>query len=159
MRIAFVSVLLLLSVTAHADSLKDFNKSLSDFNQSLSKGNQASSKPTHPAQRAPNMAAITPEQQVKIAQALEKRITDARIKAKIDEASPTIKAFVERLSCLVGGNGGGSLNIYAAPGVGFDNLMPPMALTRYHNKGACLTVTRIHGWAAPALNVLTFEVV
>ena len=71
MRIAFVSVLLLLSVTAHADSLKDFNKSLSDFNQSLSKGNQASSKPTHPAQRAPNMAAITPEQQVKIAQALE----------------------------------------------------------------------------------------
>lgn len=159
MRIAFVSVLLLLSVTAHADSLKDFNKALSDFNQSLSKGNQTSRQQPQPAQRAPNMAAITPEQQEKIAQVLAKRVTDERVKGMIAEASPTIKAFVERLSCLVGGNGGGSLNIYAAPGVGFDNLMAPMVLTRYHNKGACLTVTRIHGWTAPALNVLTFEVV
>ena len=159
MRFAVESVLFLLSVTAHADSLKDFNKSLSDFNHALSKGNQTSRQQPQPAQRSPNVAAITPEQQEKIAQALEKRITDARIKAMIAEASPTIKAFVERFSCIVDSNGGGSLNIYAAPGIGFDNTFPPMVFTRYHNKAVCLTVTRIHGWTAPALNVLTFEVV
>ena len=32
-----------------------------------------------------------------------------------------------------------------------------MVFARYHSKGA-LTVTRIHGWTAPALNALTFEV-
>lgn len=159
MRIAFVSVLMLLSVPAHADSLKDINKSLSDFNQALSKGNQASRQQPQPAQRAPNMAAITPEQQEKIAQGLAKRVTDKRVGGMIAEASPTIKAFVERLSCIVGGGGGESLNIYAAPGVNFHYLAAPMVFTRYHNKGACLTVTRIHGWIAPALNALTFEVV
>lgn len=105
------------------------------------------------------MAAITPEQQEKIAQSLEKRTTDERVKAMIVEASPTIKAFVERLSCIVGGGGGESLNIYAAPGVSFYYIAASMVFARYHNKGACLTVTRIHGWTAPALNALTFEVV
>ena len=103
MRIALVSVLFLLCVTANADSLKDLNKSLSDRNQGLSKGNQASRQQPQPAQRTPNMAAITPEQQEKIAQSLEKRITNERVKAMIVEASPIIKAFVERLSCIVGG--------------------------------------------------------
>ncbi len=160
MRLTLIPIyLILLSMTAQADSLKDFNKALSDLNQSLNKPAQTARPQTPPARTATNMAPITTEQQDKIKQALAKRTTDARVKGMISEASPTVQAFVERLSCIVGGGGGESLNLYAAPGKSFHGLAAPMVFTRYHDKGTCLTVARIHGWSAPALNALNFEVV
>ena len=151
-----VVVLSAISLSAYGDSLKDFNKAIGDLNQSLSKGNRTQPKPV---QAPPNIAAITPEQQDKIAQALAKRIADKKVMAMIDEAAPTIKDYVERLSCIADGRGSGSLNVFAAPGVGFDNHYAPMVFMKYHNKAACLSVVRIHGWVAPALNALKFEVV
>jgi hypothetical protein len=65
------------------------------------------------------------------------------------------------LSCLVDYTGASALNEYAAPGTDLHNMyvgLRPMRTMQYHNKAACLTVARVQGWQAPALNALRFEV-
>jgi hypothetical protein len=160
MRLAVVPALMVLfSLTAQADPLSDINKALSTFNQSLSKATRPAQQPMNTAQAAPNMPVITPEQKEKIAKALAQRVADERIKAMIAEASPTIAAFVEKLSCIADGHAASALNVYAAPGTNFQMIFYPMVMTPYHNKGSCLSVVRLQGWSAPARNALKFEVV
>jgi hypothetical protein len=111
-----------------------------------------------------NLAAITSEQEERIKKETEKKFQDARLRNVIADAAPTLKEFVAKLSCLP--YNGGDLNaqitsmftIYAAPGRSL-SLLPPANQTRYHDKSSCLTVVRIQGWNAPALNALKFEVV
>lgn len=111
-----------------------------------------------------NIAAITPDQEERIKKETEKKFQDARLRNVIADASSTLKEFVAKVSCLP--YNGGDLNaqitsmftIYAAPGRSLF-LLPPANQTRYHDKSSCLSVVRIQGWNAPALNALKFEVV
>ncbi len=110
----------------------------------------------------PGLASITPEQREALARELPKNVSDAKIRASMQAAAPTIKEFVERLSCMADGSAASSLNVFAVPGVNLGNAyvgLRPMRSTPYHDKSSCLTVSRIHGWSAPALNALRFEVV
>lgn len=110
----------------------------------------------------PGYASATPEQVTALNSAVGKNIPNDKIRAMVSEAEPTITGLVERLSCLAEYNGASALNTYAAPGTDLGSLyvmLRPMRTTSYHSKTSCLTVTRIHGWTAPARNALRFEAV
>jgi hypothetical protein len=94
---------------------------------------------------APLLARITAAQQSRIAQALKEGNTDAKAQASINQATPKMRAFIERLGCIKQYNDGGSavLQTLAAPGTSFQFFVPPMNSTRQHNKSACLSVTSV----------------
>lgn len=111
---------------------------------------------------SPGYAMATPKQQQLITQAIPKSISNAHLRPRIAEASPAIAEFVERLACLTDHTGASALNQYAVPGANLHNRyvgLHPMRLMKYHNKTACLSVSRIHGWSGPANNALRFEVI
>ena len=107
-------------------------------------------------------APATPEQQQAIKRELSKSIPDAKVRSLVGEASSAISTFVERMACLADYTGASALDEYAAPGVQLGSMyisLRPMRSAQYHNKAACMTVSRIHGWMAPANNALQFEVI
>lgn len=151
-----VALIAALGLTGCVATLKDVNQGLSGINQSLA---AVTGTPMQNNQRIPLIPRgpqPTPEQQAALLQALQSNLSDKRISAALAEATPTIKTVIEKRACgTVDGVG-----IYAAPGKGrWDFIPSPMEVTRYHNKGACMTVARIHGWQMQALNALSFEVV
>ena len=91
------------------------------------------------------LAKISPAQQARIAQALKDGSTDVKTLVNINQATPKMRAFIERLSCIRQYNDGGSavLQNMAAPGVSFKFFVPPMHGTKLHNKSTCLTVTGV----------------
>ena len=91
------------------------------------------------------LAKITPVQQARLNQALKAASDEAKSVATVNQATPKIRAFVERLSCIRQYNDGGSavLQNMAAPGVSFKFFVPPMHGTKVHNKNSCLTVSAI----------------
>lgn len=97
------------------------------------------------ADTASLMARITPQQQARIAQAIKEGNTEPEVQAKLNQATPKIRSFVERLSCIRQYNDGGTaaLQALAAPGVSFKFFVPPMHGTRNHSKASCLTVVSI----------------
>jgi hypothetical protein len=112
-----------------------------------------------PAQRG--LASITSEQQAKIMAAVSgKGLKDQRVKQNLVEAADAISGFLRINSCIANYNGL-SLNIYAAPNHQFpgSNYLSPMSGARYHDKNSCLTILRLQGITAPALNALRFEAV
>jgi hypothetical protein len=94
---------------------------------------------------APLLARITPAQQSRIAQALKAGSADPKAAAAINQATPKMRAFIERLSCIKQYNDGGSavLQAMAAPDVSFKFFVPPMHGTKSHNKNSCLTVAGV----------------
>lgn len=152
-----VALIAALGLTGCVATLKDVNQGLSGINQSLA----AVTGTPMPGggQRIPLLPRgpqPTPEQQTALMQALQSNLSDRRISAELAEATPTIKTVIEKRACGTLDGAG----IYAAPGKGrWDFIGSPMEFTRYHNKGACMTVARIHGWQMQALNALSFEVV
>lgn len=91
------------------------------------------------------LARITPAQMARLNQTLKLASDDAKSVATVSQATPKIRAFVERLSCIRQYNDGGSavLQNMAAPGVSFKFFVPPMHGTKLHNKNSCLTVSAI----------------
>ena len=91
------------------------------------------------------LAKISPVQQSRIAQALKDGSADIKVLVNINQATPKMRAFIERLSCIRQYNDGGSvvLQNMAAPGVSFKFFVPPMHGTKLHNKSTCLTVTSV----------------
>lgn len=91
------------------------------------------------------LARISPAQLARINQALKIASDDVKSVATINQATPKIRAFVERLSCIRQYNDGGSavLQNMAAPGVSFKFFVPPMHGTKLHNKNSCLTISAI----------------
>lgn len=91
------------------------------------------------------MARITPQQQARIAQAVKDSNTDAKAQLLIVQASPKMRSFIERLSCIRQYNDGGTaaLQALAGPGVSFKFFVPPMHGTKNHVKTTCLTVTKV----------------
>lgn len=120
--------------------------------------------PVTPTQRkaSPGYAMATPQQQQGIKEAIPKSIPNAQLRSRIAEASSSIAAFLERVACLAEHTGASALNEYAAPGANLHNRyvgLRPMRAAQYHNKAACMSVARVHGWSAPANNALRFEVI
>ncbi len=108
------------------------------------------------------LARISPAQSARIAQAVKAGSTDPKAVSNISQASPKIRAFIERLSCIRKYNDGGTavLQNMAAPGVSFKFFVPPMHGTKAHNKSMCLTVANVqlkpvtfHGAAAIQIKV------
>jgi hypothetical protein len=95
--------------------------------------------------RASLLAPISPAQQSRIAQALKDGNTDPKAQANINQATPKMRAFIERLSCIKQYNDGGTavLQPMAAPGASFQYFVPPMHGTKVHNKSTCLTVSSV----------------
>jgi hypothetical protein len=139
-------------------------------------GAQPTTTAAAPAAAAPAPAAVTPaapamppgyamptdSQRTQLTDALKKSVPNSPIRTIVDEASPVIGAFVQRMACLASPSGALALNEYAAPGVQLNahyNYGNPMSKTRYHHKGSCMSVTRVHGWIAPAANAIKFEAV
>jgi hypothetical protein len=91
------------------------------------------------------LARITPAQMARLNQALKVASDEAKSVPTVSQATPKIRAFVERLSCIRQYNDGGSavLQNMAAPGVSFKFFVPPMHGTKLHNKNSCLTVSAI----------------
>jgi len=145
-----------LGLTGCVATLKDVNQGLTGLNQSLA---AVTGTPMPGAQRmplTPRGPQPSPEQQAALMQALQGNFSDKRMSAALAEATPNIKEVIEKRACgTINGAG-----IYTAPGRGPLDFFPtPMTATNYHNKGACMTVVRIHGWQMRALNALSFEVV
>lgn len=110
----------------------------------------------------PGFAAITQGQQQALRQELAKTVPNEKVRALVKEAAPTIAAFIEQLSCLSEVRGASAMNAYAGPGIDLGSryiMLRPMRSAQYHDKSSCMTVTRVHGWTAPANNALRFEVV
>lgn len=91
------------------------------------------------------LARISPAQIARIAQAVKEGNTDPKAASNVNQATPKMRAFIERLSCIRQYNDGGStvLQNMAAPGVSFKFFVPPMHGTKLHNKSTCLTVTGV----------------
>jgi hypothetical protein len=91
------------------------------------------------------LARISTAQIARIAQAVKEGNTDPKAVSNINQATPKMRAFIERLSCIRQYNDGGSavLQNMAAPGVSFKFFVPPMHGTKLHNKSTCLTVTSV----------------
>jgi hypothetical protein len=91
------------------------------------------------------LAKISSAQLARIAQALKDGSADVKALVNINQATPKMRAFIERLSCIRQYNDGGSavLQGMAAPGVSFKFFVPPMHGTKLHNKNSCLTVSAI----------------
>ncbi len=91
------------------------------------------------------LAKISSAQLARIAQALKDGSTDIKALVNINQATPKMHAFIERLSCIRQYNDGGSavLQGMAAPGVSFKFFVPPMHGTKLHNKNSCLTVSSV----------------
>lgn len=91
------------------------------------------------------MARITPQQQARIAQALNESNTDVKVQTMMTQATPKMRSFIERLSCIRQYNDGGTagLQALAAPGVSFKFFVPPMHGTKNHSKVSCLTVVSV----------------
>lgn len=93
----------------------------------------------------PLLARITPAQISRIAQAVKEGNTDPKALSIINQATPKMRAFIERLSCIRQYNDGGSatLQALAAPTASFQFFVPPMHGTKIHNKSTCLTVSNV----------------
>ena len=91
------------------------------------------------------LAKITPSQQARIAQALKDGSANVKNLVNVTQATPKMRAFIERLGCIRQYNDGGSavLQNMAAPGVSFKFFVPPMHGTKRHNKNTCLSVTSV----------------
>ena len=91
------------------------------------------------------LAKISPAQQSRIAQALKDGSADVKVLVNINQATPKMRAFIERLSCIRQYNDGGSavLQNMAAPGVSFKFFVPPMHGTKLRSKNSCLTVASV----------------
>ena len=91
------------------------------------------------------LARISSAQIARIAQAVKEGNTDPKAASNINQATPKMRAFIERLSCIRQYNDGGSavLQNMAAPGVSFKFFVPPMHGTKAHSKNSCLTVTGV----------------
>jgi hypothetical protein len=144
-----------LLISGCASAVEDFNKNLSAIHAGRQKGIKHN--------RGNQVLPITPEQQNQIAQELSRKVPDARMQALITDASPAIKEFIGKVSCLPPNTSDGTkyknlFAIFAVPGRDLF-ILSPLNNTPYHNKSACLTVKKIQGWTAPALNALQFEVV
>ncbi len=107
-------------------------------------------------------AFATAEQQNAIGQELSKPLPNEKVRQMVKNAAPAIAVFVEHIACLADASGASALDEYAVPGGTLGNayiMLRPMRSAQYHNKAACMTVSRIQGWNAPANNALRFEVV
>jgi hypothetical protein len=105
---------------------------------------------------------ISPDQKDRIDQEMKKNVGNPELLAAVIDATPSIKPFLEMLSCVNDYTGTKALNAYATAGIDLSGpyvMLRPMRATTTHNKATCLTVTRIHGWTAPTKNSLKFEVV
>lgn len=114
---------------------------------------------THAAMRGYAMATSAQSQAYK--DEVGKNIGNAKMRPLVTEAAPAIATFVGQLACLTDPSGASALNAYAAPGVDLQNRyvgLRPMRLAKYHDKGSCMSVARVHGWKSPANNALQFEV-
>jgi hypothetical protein len=91
------------------------------------------------------LARISPAQSARIVQAIKAGNTDPKAVNDINQATPKMRAFIERLSCIRQYNDGGSatLQALAAPSASFKFFVPPMHGTKVHNKNSCLTVTNV----------------
>lgn len=142
-----------LGLTGCVATLKDVNQGLTGLNQSLAAVSGAPIATQHP-RPVMNAPQLTAEQQAGLLQALQGQQGDKRISAALREATPTIRAVLEKRAC----NSLAGSQVFTAPGRDFGSLLP-MAYTPYHNRAACLSVARVHGWKMKALNALSFEVV
>ena len=106
-------------------------------------------------------AAPTDAQQIGFQHEISKNVTNNKIRPLVSEAAPAIAAFIGQLACMVDDTGASALSAHAAPGTDLQNRyveMRPMRLAKYHDKSSCMSVSRGHGWKAPANNALQFEV-
>jgi hypothetical protein len=101
-------------------------------------------------------------QQAAVQQEIGKNVPNAKLRPMVTEATPAIAAFIGQLACVLNPDGASALNAHAAPGEDLHNRyvgMHPLRLTKYHDRSTCMSVSRVHGWKAPANNALEFEVV
>ena len=70
---------------------------------------------------------------------------DAVARRLVFQATPKMRSFIERLSCIKSYNDGGAaaLQALAAPGSSFKFFVPPMHGTKLHDKSQCLSVTSV----------------
>jgi len=114
-----------------------------------------------PVRRAmPGFATPTQAQLDGYRSAVMKNVTNDRVRQLAKEAAPAIAGYIEKLACVNDYSAARALNEYAAPGIQLTNqymMVAPAMNSSYHDKSACLTVLRVHGWTMPANNALHFE--
>ena len=91
------------------------------------------------------LARITPALSARIALAVKAGNPNPKAVNEVNQATPKMRAFIERLSCIRQYNDGGSatLQALAAPSASFKFFVPPMHGTKVHNKSTCLSVTNV----------------
>ena len=91
------------------------------------------------------LARVSAAQQSRIAQAVSQGSDDAVARRLVFQATPKMRSFIERLSCIKSYNDGGAaaLQALAAPGSSFKFFVPPMHGTKLHDKSKCLSVTSV----------------
>ena len=91
------------------------------------------------------LARLSAAQQSRIAQAVSQGSDDAVARRLVFQATPKMRSFIERLSCIKSYNDGGAAAIQAlaAPGSSFKFFVPPMHGTKLHDKSQCLSVTSV----------------
>lgn len=129
-------------------------------NNNNNNNNNGTGNAPAPRRALHGFATPTDVQQQRLAKELQKVVPNGRVRAIMLDARRAIDDFVSKVACMMDG-GRSAMNALAVPGQNLKMWLGwgPIGRTTYHDKGACMTVNRIHGWEAPANNAITFEVV
>ena len=111
----------------------------------------------HRSTSRPGVAAISPEQEQRIATQLSH--APAGVSKQVADATETLKSFIGLNSCIFDYSGKSQLQAYLGPHGDLNAVNPPYVALHYHDKESCLDVIRIQGWSALSLNAVQFQVV
>lgn len=147
------TLVLLVSVQAHANFLEKVNNALGTVNRVF--GGNASA--TTSTQTANNFATPTDTQLQRIATLLMQPTNNANLDSVIVQAKNNISQILLLGGCATTFNfGAGAVQ---SPQAYSHAITSAIASTNYHPKSQCMTVQNLGSWEQPARNSLRFKVV
>ncbi len=105
----------------------------------------------------PGVAAISGAQEARIKAQVEH--APAALSKEVAEAEDTLRGFLATESCINDYVGRSQIQAYLGPHGDINAVSPPFFAMRFHDKGTCVDLTRIQGWAPLSLNAFEFQVV
>ncbi len=107
----------------------------------------------------PNLAPVTYDQSLTVANRFEPRTRDEQLKAQIREARVTITNILLNVSCLKDDQAEKILSKFSVSDDNLNHFNSPMLETKKHDQHVCLDVDEIKNWSSPSDTVLKFDVV
>ena len=145
-----------ISACSTAD-MEKFNKVLASLPKPPANAAPAKPNPAVAQPQTVGRAAFTPEQAQHFNAELSKKITNLKLAALVQDASPTTQKVIGMEACFYPSANYAPYGL-SAVGEGADGYHFKYKL-RHHDNAQCLSVQRMSNWKATALNALSFTTV